>query len=81
MAEDRARLYLQTSKNNVAIVHQQCESFSDKPQKIWDKLGRREIDDSMWKTLFMNVNKISIAKEILETKLKSPTFRMKSIPA
>lgn len=59
----------------------QCESFSDKPQKIWEKLGGREIDDSMWKTLFMNVNKISIAKEILETKLKSPTLRMKLIPA
>lgn len=39
------------------------------------------MDDSMWKTLFMNVNKISIAKEILETKLKSPTLRMKLIPA
>lgn len=29
----------------------------------------------------MNVNKISIAKEILETKLRSPTSRMKLIPA
>lgn len=57
------------------IVHSHCESFSDNSQKIWDKLGVREIDDSMWTTLFMNVNKISIAKEILETKLKSPTLR------
>lgn len=63
------------------IVHLQCESFSDNSQKIWDKLGEKEIDDSMWKTLFMNVNKISIAKEILETKLKSLTLRMKLIPA
>lgn len=38
---------------------------------MWDKLGGREIDDSMWKTLFMNVNKKSTAKEILETKLKA----------
>jgi len=65
----------------VEIVHLQCESFSDNSQKIWDKLGEKEIDDSMWKTLFMNVNKISIAKEILETKLKSLTLRMKLIPA
>lgn len=35
----------------------------------------------MWKTLFMNVNKISIAKEILETKLKNPMLRMKIAPA
>lgn len=53
------------------IVHSQCESLSDNSQKMWDKLGGREIDDSMWKTLFMNVNKKSTAKEILETKLKA----------
>jgi hypothetical protein len=34
----------------------------------------------MWKTLFMNVNKISIAKEILETKLKGPALRKKLSP-